>query len=175
MQKTHNQCIHRKWELLLLLDHSRSIRLRRPWELPSRRFWCVFFSDNPLFKKKKFTRPVLSIKWYWICHYAFVFMIKESVEKTKDMLNNIVSDKSSLDNKIEKKKQELERNRKRLQTLQSVRSVQNLTGNKVKQTVKRFTFFFSWIICTLCLLYILFIPRFVASLSMQLSMPMPPL
>lgn len=45
------------------------------------------------------------------------------MEKTKDMLANVVSDETSLDAKIEKKKQELERNRKRLQTLQSVRSV----------------------------------------------------
>lgn len=50
-----------------------------------------------------------------------VFIIKESVESTKGMLSNVVSDESSLDNKIEKKKQELERNQKRLQTLQSVR------------------------------------------------------
>jgi len=46
---------------------------------------------------------------------------KERVEKTKDMLSNVVSDEASLDAKIEKKKQEQERNRKRLQTLQSVR------------------------------------------------------
>lgn len=45
------------------------------------------------------------------------------MEKTKDMLSNVVSDETSLDAKIEKKKQELERNQKRLQTLQSVRSV----------------------------------------------------
>ncbi|KAM9796486.1 clusterin-associated protein 1 homolog isoform 1-T2 [Syngnathus typhle] len=45
----------------------------------------------------------------------------ETVEKTKEMLNNIVSDEANLDAKIEKKKQELERSRKRLQTLQSVR------------------------------------------------------
>lgn len=51
------------------------------------------------------------------------FVLKKSVEKTKDLLNNVVSDEASLDAKIEKKKQELERNRKRLQTLQSVRSV----------------------------------------------------
>ncbi|XP_029905049.1 clusterin-associated protein 1 homolog isoform X2 [Myripristis murdjan] len=44
-----------------------------------------------------------------------------SVEKTKDKLNDVVSDETSLDAKIEKKKQELERNQKRLQTLQSVR------------------------------------------------------
>ncbi|CAJ1060814.1 clusterin-associated protein 1 homolog isoform X2 [Xyrichtys novacula] len=51
----------------------------------------------------------------------FVFIIKESVEKTKDMLGNVVSDEASLDAKIEKKKQELERVRKRLQALKSVR------------------------------------------------------
>ncbi|XP_076008929.1 clusterin-associated protein 1 homolog [Genypterus blacodes] len=47
--------------------------------------------------------------------------VLESVEVTKDMLSNVLSDETSLDAKIEKKKQELERNRKRLQTLQSVR------------------------------------------------------
>ncbi|XP_039984303.1 clusterin-associated protein 1 homolog [Xiphias gladius] len=52
---------------------------------------------------------------------AAIKEVLESVEKTKDMLNNVVSDETSLDAKIEKKKQELERNRKRLQTLQSVR------------------------------------------------------
>uniref|UniRef100_A0A3Q1GFW3 Clusterin associated protein 1 n=1 Tax=Acanthochromis polyacanthus TaxID=80966 RepID=A0A3Q1GFW3_9TELE len=54
---------------------------------------------------------------------ASIKEVLESVEKTKDMLSNVVSDETSLDAKIEKKKQELERNRKRLQTLQSVRSV----------------------------------------------------
>ncbi|KAM7012058.1 clusterin-associated protein 1 homolog [Tautogolabrus adspersus] len=52
---------------------------------------------------------------------AAIKEVLESVEKTKDMLSNVVSDEASLDAKIEKKKQELERNRKRLQTLQSVR------------------------------------------------------
>ncbi|XP_029355565.1 clusterin-associated protein 1 homolog [Echeneis naucrates] len=52
---------------------------------------------------------------------AAIKEVLQSVEKTKDMLNNVVSDENSLDAKIEKKKQELERNRKRLQTLQSVR------------------------------------------------------
>uniref|UniRef100_A0A3B4TWN9 Clusterin associated protein 1 n=1 Tax=Seriola dumerili TaxID=41447 RepID=A0A3B4TWN9_SERDU len=52
---------------------------------------------------------------------AAIKEILQSVEKTKDMLSNVVSDETSLDAKIEKKKQELERNRKRLQTLQSVR------------------------------------------------------
>ncbi|XP_023282245.1 clusterin-associated protein 1 isoform X1 [Seriola lalandi dorsalis] len=52
---------------------------------------------------------------------AAIKEVLQSVEKTKDMLSNVVSDETSLDAKIEKKKQELERNRKRLQTLQSVR------------------------------------------------------
>ncbi|XP_069009478.1 clusterin-associated protein 1 homolog [Embiotoca jacksoni] len=52
---------------------------------------------------------------------AAIKEVLESVEKTEDMLSNVVSDVASLDAKIEKKKQELERNRKRLQTLQSVR------------------------------------------------------
>lgn len=54
------------------------------------------------------------------CH-PLSLIFKESVEKTKEMLSNVVSDETSLDAKIDKKKQELERNRKRLQTLQSVR------------------------------------------------------
>uniref|UniRef100_G1Q0T4 Clusterin associated protein 1 n=1 Tax=Myotis lucifugus TaxID=59463 RepID=G1Q0T4_MYOLU len=40
---------------------------------------------------------------------------------TKDLLNNVASDEANLEAKIEKRKLELERNRKRLQTLQSVR------------------------------------------------------
>uniref|UniRef100_A0A3P8R604 Clusterin associated protein 1 n=1 Tax=Astatotilapia calliptera TaxID=8154 RepID=A0A3P8R604_ASTCA len=52
---------------------------------------------------------------------AAIKEVLKSVDKTKDMLNNVVSDEATLDGKIEKKKQELERNRKRLQTLQSVR------------------------------------------------------
>lgn len=49
--------------------------------------------------------------------------MKEQLDKTKDMLTKLVSDEASLDSKTEKKKQELERNRKRLKTVQSVRSV----------------------------------------------------
>ncbi|CAJ1060816.1 clusterin-associated protein 1 homolog isoform X2 [Xyrichtys novacula] len=52
---------------------------------------------------------------------AAIKEVLESVEKTKDMLGNVVSDEASLDAKIEKKKQELERVRKRLQALKSVR------------------------------------------------------
>lgn len=41
----------------------------------------------------------------------------------KRMLENSASDEANLEAKIEKKKQELERNRKRLKTLQTVRCV----------------------------------------------------
>ncbi|XP_059834841.1 clusterin-associated protein 1 homolog isoform X1 [Hypanus sabinus] len=47
--------------------------------------------------------------------------IMGQVQKTKHMLNNVASDEANLEAKIEKKKLELERSRKRLQTLQSVR------------------------------------------------------
>ncbi|XP_053411308.1 clusterin-associated protein 1 isoform X5 [Nycticebus coucang] len=47
--------------------------------------------------------------------------ILTQVQKTKDLLNNVASDEANLEAKIEKRKLELERNRKRLQTLQSVR------------------------------------------------------
>ncbi|XP_019363115.1 PREDICTED: clusterin-associated protein 1 isoform X4 [Gavialis gangeticus] len=47
--------------------------------------------------------------------------ILEQVQKTKDMLNNVALDEANLEVKIEKRKLELERNQKRLQTLQSVR------------------------------------------------------
>ncbi|XP_061206637.1 clusterin-associated protein 1 isoform X2 [Neopsephotus bourkii] len=47
--------------------------------------------------------------------------VMEEVQKTKDMLNNVALDEASLEAKIEKRKLELERSQKRLQTLQSVR------------------------------------------------------
>uniref|UniRef100_A0A452SZZ8 Clusterin associated protein 1 n=1 Tax=Ursus maritimus TaxID=29073 RepID=A0A452SZZ8_URSMA len=47
--------------------------------------------------------------------------LRAQVQKTKDLLNNVASDEANLEAKIEKRKLELERNRKRLQTLQSVR------------------------------------------------------
>ncbi|KAM9584173.1 clusterin-associated protein 1 isoform 3-T3 [Trichechus inunguis] len=47
--------------------------------------------------------------------------ILAQVQKTKDLLNNVASDEANLEAKIEKRKLELDRNRKRLQTLQSVR------------------------------------------------------
>uniref|UniRef100_A0A6I8PWZ3 Clusterin associated protein 1 n=1 Tax=Xenopus tropicalis TaxID=8364 RepID=A0A6I8PWZ3_XENTR len=47
--------------------------------------------------------------------------VLEQVQKMKDLLSNVASDEQNLEAKIEKRKQELERNRKRLQTLQTVR------------------------------------------------------
>lgn len=43
------------------------------------------------------------------------------VQKTKDLLSSVASDEANLEAKIEKRKLELDRSRKRLQTLQSVR------------------------------------------------------
>ncbi|XP_021164211.2 clusterin-associated protein 1 homolog isoform X2 [Fundulus heteroclitus] len=61
----------------------------------------------------------------------------ESVEKTKEMLNNVVSDESSLDAKIEKKKQDLERHQKRLQTLQSVRPTFMDEYDKIEEELQK--------------------------------------
>ncbi|XP_054699442.1 clusterin-associated protein 1 isoform X3 [Grus americana] len=47
--------------------------------------------------------------------------VLEQVQKTKGMLNNVALDEANLEAKIEKRKLELERSQKRLQTLQSVR------------------------------------------------------
>ncbi|XP_031451149.1 clusterin-associated protein 1 isoform X1 [Phasianus colchicus] len=47
--------------------------------------------------------------------------VLEEVQKTKDMLSNVALDEANLEAKIEKRKLELERSQKRLQTLQSVR------------------------------------------------------
>ncbi|KAM6320103.1 clusterin-associated protein 1 [Podargus strigoides] len=47
--------------------------------------------------------------------------VLEEVQKTKDMMNNVALDEANLEAKIEKRKLELERSQKRLQTLQSVR------------------------------------------------------
>lgn len=47
--------------------------------------------------------------------------VEQNIEKTQQMLENVASDEANLEAKIDKKKSELERNQKRLQTLQSVR------------------------------------------------------
>ena len=52
--------------------------------------------------------------------YALYFWQNE-IKKYLMQLDNVASDEANLEAKIEKKKNELERNNKRLQTLQSVR------------------------------------------------------
>ena len=55
---------------------------------------------------------------------AYSLFIKQSdVKKTQASIENVASDEANLEAKIEKKRAELERNQKRLETLQSVRSV----------------------------------------------------
>lgn len=55
------------------------------------------------------------------------------------MLSKLVSDEASLDSKIEKKKQELERNQKRFRTVQSVRSGHNTTRKTGEDDLKSLT------------------------------------
>ncbi|KAJ8037372.1 Clusterin-associated protein 1 [Holothuria leucospilota] len=50
-----------------------------------------------------------------------VAAVEQNIDKTQKMLENVASDEANLEAKIDKKKSELERNQKRLQTLQSVR------------------------------------------------------
>lgn len=46
---------------------------------------------------------------------------QNDIKKTVNMLDNVASDEANLEAKIEKKRSELERNQKRLATLQTVR------------------------------------------------------
>lgn len=57
--------------------------------------------------------------YVFITHWWTRF--QNEIQKTMNMLDNVASDEVNLDAKIEKKNNELERNQKRLQTLQSVR------------------------------------------------------
>ncbi|XP_060559819.1 clusterin-associated protein 1-like isoform X1 [Ruditapes philippinarum] len=52
---------------------------------------------------------------------ASIKAVENEIRKTLNMLDNVASDEANLEAKIEKKRNELERNQKRLQTLQSVR------------------------------------------------------
>lgn len=53
--------------------------------------------------------------------HASIQAVQQEIQKTLTMLDNVASDEANLEAKIEKRKTELERNNKRLQTLQSVR------------------------------------------------------
>ncbi|KAF4791900.1 Clusterin-associated protein 1 [Turdus rufiventris] len=59
------------------------------------------------------------------------------VQKTKDMLSNVALDEASLEAKIEKRKMELERSQKRLQTLQSVRPAFMDEYEKVEEQLQK--------------------------------------
>ncbi|XP_067369412.1 clusterin-associated protein 1 homolog isoform X3 [Channa argus] len=63
--------------------------------------------------------------------------VLESVEETKETLSKVVSDEISLDAKIEKKQQELERNRKRLQTLLRVRPTWMDEYEKIEEDLQK--------------------------------------
>jgi clusterin-associated protein 1 len=49
--------------------------------------------------------------------------VKMEIATTKQLMENVSASEASLDSKIEKKRTELERNQKRLQTLKKVRCV----------------------------------------------------
>ncbi|KAM8960238.1 clusterin-associated protein 1 isoform 2-T2 [Pelodytes ibericus] len=63
--------------------------------------------------------------------------VLEQVQKMRDYLANGSSDEVTLESKIEKRKQELERNRKRLQTLQSVRPAFMDEYEKIEEELQR--------------------------------------
>ncbi|KAI0237805.1 Clusterin-associated protein 1 [Lamellibrachia satsuma] len=52
---------------------------------------------------------------------AWVSSVETEIRKTQQAIDNVASDEANLEARIEKKRNELERNQKRLQTLQSVR------------------------------------------------------
>ncbi|XP_053327744.1 clusterin-associated protein 1 [Spea bombifrons] len=68
---------------------------------------------------------------------ASIKEVLEQVQKMKDFLSKASSDQVNLESKIEKRKQELERNRKRLQTLQSVRPAFMDEYEKIEEELQR--------------------------------------
>ena len=64
--------------------------------------------------------------------------MQQNIKKTQQMLENVASDEANLEAKIDKKKSELERNQKRLATLQSVRWVMCLTSKNELLTAKKY-------------------------------------
>ena len=52
---------------------------------------------------------------------SVVYFLQAEMKKTQSAIENVAADEANLEAKIEKKKAELERNQKRLETLQSVR------------------------------------------------------
>lgn len=57
----------------------------------------------------------------WLLVHLYIVYFKGDIKKTQTAIENVASDEANLEAKIEKKRSELERNQKRLETLQSVR------------------------------------------------------
>ena len=57
----------------------------------------------------------------YIQKLCLITFVQDEIKKTNQMLDNIASDEANLEAKIDKKKQELERNQKRLRSLETVR------------------------------------------------------
>ncbi|KAL9956206.1 hypothetical protein ACROYT_G037651 [Oculina patagonica] len=66
-----------------------------------------------------------------------VISVKDDIKKTNQMLDNIASDEANLEAKIEKKKQELERNQKRLRSLETVRPAYMDEYEKLEEELKK--------------------------------------
>lgn len=57
--------------------------------------------------------------------------VKMEITNTKQLMENVSASEANLDSKIEKKRTELERNQKRLQTLKKVRCVHAERGRDI--------------------------------------------
>lgn len=66
-----------------------------------------------------------------------VASVKDDIKKTNQMLDNIASDEANLEAKIDKKKQELERNQKRLRSLETVRPAYMDEYEKLEEELKK--------------------------------------
>lgn len=64
-------------------------------------------------------------------------LVEQDIQKVLNNLENIAADESNLESKIEKKKQELERNQKRLATLQVVRPAYMDEFEEIEQELQR--------------------------------------
>lgn len=68
---------------------------------------------------------------------ATIKAVEEDIKKTNAMIENVASDEANLEAKIEKKKVELERNQKRLQTLRKVRPAFMDEYEKLEEELKK--------------------------------------
>lgn len=66
-----------------------------------------------------------------------VISVQDEIKKTNQMLDNIASDEANLEAKIDKKKQELERNQKRLRSLETVRPAYMDEYEKLEEELKK--------------------------------------